>query len=141
MESLTVFARYYLVSCALTSSYINMKFILMWFALFVTVSTVEPDEHSFIIQQEKIIVLKPRGFLLLIPDTPEMKLVDFHANINKKIKRRDLGDINIRLNSPTKIWMIRDEGTKLEPGDVLHYWYFIQERTNYTRWNVSFKVE
>ncbi|GLV35276.1 Gram-negative bacteria binding protein 3 [Carabus blaptoides fortunei] len=117
-----------------------MEFTLKWLALFVILGIVKSD---FTVPKAEIEVLQPKGIRVSIPGSPGITFTEFHANINKEIKEKELGDIFIRVTHPQDgNWMFIDRDQELKQGDVLHYWIYVHhEGLGYTKHDLSFKVE
>lgn len=83
------------------------------------------------------------GYDLL--DRPGMQLFAFHGRKNKPLETVEPGDFNGETLKPTgSFWVIHDPDVKLEVGDTVHFWIFIQHnRLGYRRdgqtWNVTGK--
>ncbi|XP_018365003.1 PREDICTED: beta-1,3-glucan-binding protein-like [Trachymyrmex cornetzi] len=88
-------------------------------------------------------VLKPQGLRVSIPDTPDLKIFGFHANINKAIRTNEYGQIagDTYLAIDGR-WTFEDSDVTIKNGDVLHYWIYVQanginHRKNNQRWTYS----
>lgn len=65
-------------------------------------------------------------FYSIFSDEPGIKLVAFHAKVNKEIEDLEAGDIAVDIKrSKGGRWIYENRNLKLKNGDVINYWVHV----------------
>ncbi|KAB0799702.1 hypothetical protein PPYR_07582 [Photinus pyralis] len=98
--------------------------------------------QCYTVPKPEILVYKPRGFSVSIPDETGIRLFAFHGKINKVIQNLHPGDLTKEVKYPVNgKWIFHDERTKLKVGDTIHYWMFVvKDAHGYSLDSTSFTV-
>ncbi|KAK9891871.1 hypothetical protein WA026_017357 [Henosepilachna vigintioctopunctata] len=82
---------------------------------------------DFTFPDVKLEAFKPEGFKASIPETEGVKLFAFHGNKNRNLSQVEPGEFNRDIVNPKlNGWSYFNPNLKLNIGDKVYYWVFIQ---------------
>lgn len=97
---------------------------------------------DFVIPSVTLEAYEPSGFRASIPADSDTQLFAFHGKVNEEISRIEPGDFSgdIKTKSEGRLTYF-NTNLKLKKGDVVHYWFFVQNnqlgyRKDAQKWTV-----
>lgn len=118
-------------------------FALTCFGLFPQTFAQDDADKPFVIPEVKIEAFSPKGFRVSLPDGAGIQMFAFHGQRNKQLSSVEPGELYKDVTSPSgNSWVYYDPNVRLQKGDVIHYWYFVQHnRLGYRKEEQKFQVE
>lgn len=103
---------------------------------------IPPVKNHYRIAQPKFELIKPRGFKVSIADEPGLEIFTFHGSINAEVPSSGTGAISGEIGrSKNGRWTYTNTDYKLQPGDTIHYWLFVQKNSvGYRKDNLKYYV-
>ncbi|XP_018563504.1 beta-1,3-glucan-binding protein 1 [Anoplophora glabripennis] len=82
---------------------------------------------DFTIPKVSLEAYEPAGFRASIPADSDTQLFAFHGKVNEHISRTEPGDFSgdVKIKSEDR-FTYYNANLKLKEGDIIHYWYFVQ---------------
>lgn len=86
------------------------------------------ETQPYSVPQATIEVFRPRGFRVSIPDEPGLQLFAFHGSVNQPLSGLAAGTYSRDIiQSENGRWSFVDTTTRLQVGDIINYWTFVQK--------------
>lgn len=111
------------------SYFFNFKmFQTLCIFVFCFLSVVISSDMKYSVPKATIRPFVSKGFSVSIPDSPGLKIFAFHGSINTELDSLEAGTFSKDILQPEDgLWIFSDASTKLNVGDVINYWLFVEK--------------